>query len=518
MKMKINKFFIISIVFVVLGVIGYFTINSYIASREAYYLGMQNKLLKAKYDTTYKYFKIMTNDIYKMYSQNEKLINLFSKANINIADTNKENEIRKQLYNSIKRNYKRLNRMGISQVNFYLKNNIVFLRMNNPAFFGDDVSGVKPSVFLANKTQKSQEGFEACDFMVGLRFVYPAYNYKHEHIGSIEISYSSKQLLKNITDNFIFDSHILISKSLAKGTIVQKESNNYKESWEASGYYIEEYTHKKLGDENFYAKLNNKNLRSQIASCIKTKKSFSLNVEYNYKNIILTFLPLVDAKGVKNISYIVTYTESDYLSNLKIEKDYIKALFFTIISLLYLFTLYVVSNQEKLKSLALYDSLTKLPNRTLFMIELKQELNRAYRHKEKMALMFLDLDGFKNINDTYGHQMGDELLAYVSKLITSNLRKSDLMARLGGDEFTVILGDIADEKSVVEIAQHFIDELNKDIVINQKVLHIGVSIGIAIYPQDAKDPETLIKYADAMMYESKNKGKNQVTLYRKENV
>ena len=514
MTMKKIKFLTITISFIIIAVIGYIAINSYADSKKTYYLGVQSKLLKTKYDTTYRYFKIMTSDIYKMYSQNKKLINLFAKATK--ADEATRDKIRKEAYNKIIKNYRRLNHMGISKVQFYFKDNTTFLRMHQPSFFGDDVSGMMQSVVLTNKTKKPQEGFEACDFMVGLRFVYPVYDFSHNYIGAVEISYSLKELLKNITDHFIYDSHVLVSKSIAKNTIIQQQfGGNYKQSWEAKDYYVEEFSHTKVGNKDFYNKLNNKTLRAEIAKGIKKKKTFALTQEYNYQNIILTFLPLSSVSSIKNIAYIVTYTESDYLSNLKIEQSYIKALFFSVLFILYIFGLYVVSSQEKLRSLALYDNLTKLPNRTLFMIELKNEINRANRYKESVALMFLDLDGFKSVNDTYGHHVGDELLIYIANVITSTLRKSDLVARLGGDEFTIILSDVKNTDSVIEVAQNIINKINKDIIINHEIIHVGASIGVAIYPQHSSDIENLIKDSDSMMYESKSKGKNQVTLYNK---
>jgi len=174
----------------------------------------------------------------------------------------------------------------------------------------------------------------------------------------------------------------------------------------------------------------------------------------------------------------------------------------------------VVISQHKLKELALYDNLTKLPNRTLFMIEFKNEINRVLRYKNRSALIFLDLDGFKAINDTYGHHMGDDLLIYIANILTSSLRKSDMVSRLGGDEFTIILGDIESDKEVINIAQNIINEINKDIIINHEIIHLGASIGISIYPNHSQNIETLIKYADRMMYTSKNNGKNRVTLYK----
>ena len=221
-----------------------------------------------------------------------------------------------------------------------------------------------------------------------------------------------------------------------------------------------------------------------------------------------------NATGIENIAYIVVYTESDYLSNLNIQYNYILTLFISILVLLYLFGLYAIVSQAKLKKLALYDNLTKLPNKTLFAIEFSNEVSRAMRYKNNIALLFLDLDGFKAVNDTYGHQVGDELLVQVANTITLCLRKNDIVSRLGGDEFTIILNDIESAQKAVKIAQKIIADINKDIVINHEIIHVGASIGISMYPEHSKKIDDLIKYADKMMYISKENGKNQVTLYK----
>jgi len=511
---KRNKFIVLSLVFIILLLSGIKLIDTIKQDKKQYYLDVQNELLHAKYHTVHRYFKIMSQDIYNMYMQNTRLMALLQRAQTSEGEDLKS--IRVQTYKLLKRNYKRLGNMGISQVHFHTNDNKSFLRMYDPDHFGDTLSQNKRSVVLANKTLEPQEGFEACDYMIGIRFVYPIINDKKEHLGSVGITYSSAHILKSITDDFVYDTHILTSKKIAKGSIIQKEYlSNYKPTWETKEYYIESSTHKSINNQNLYIKIDTPKLENEIREGIQTAEPFSLAVIYNYQNIILTFLPMPNAEDIKNIAYIVTYTESDYLSNIKIEREYLILMFISILTLLFFFSVYVMLNREKLKELALYDYLTKLPNRTLFMIEFQNEINRAQRYDAKVALMFIDLDGFKAVNDTYGHQIGDELLKRVSEILNSFIRKSDIASRLSGDEFTIILSDIVDEKQVIDLANKIIKELNKDIIINHKIISIGASIGVSIYPTSALHIDELIKHADSMMYVSKENGKNRVTLYDK---
>ena len=514
-KTKKQKVMLHSLIFIAILYLGVVGIGFFKDGKKEYYLGVQSELLAVKYKTSYRYFKIMADDIASMYANNKQVIHLLSLAQK--ADKTKKAQIRHALYKKLIRNYKRLNNMGITQVHFHLPNNKSFLRMYNPEVFGDDVSGIKDAVVLTNQTKTMHSGFETCLFMAGLRFVYPLFNAKKEYLGCVEIAYSTRELLKSIQDDFIHDSHILISKDIAKGTNVQKELDyNYKQSWEDKDYYIETSTHKKIGRKDLYAKLDTPEIHEAIKKGISSKKKFSLVTKYNYHDIVMSFLPLSSTKKITNIAYIVVYTESNYLSNLQLEYKYILILFISILTLLYLFGLNLIISNEKLKDLALYDSLTRLPNRTLFKIEFVNEISRATRYEYNIALLFLDLDRFKAVNDTYGHHIGDELLVAVAKIIKSRLRKYDIVSRLGGDEFTIILNDISKDQEAVEIAQNIITDINQDIVIGHEVIKIGASIGISIYPKDSENIDELIKYADKMMYISKENGKNQVTLYKEE--
>ena len=166
--------------------------------------------------------------------------------------------------------------------------------------------------------------------------------------------------------------------------------------------------------------------------------------------------------------------------------------------------------EEKLKFLSLYDYLTKLPNRVLFYDRIRQEIAYAKREKKKFALMFLDLDNFKEVNDKFGHDIGDQLLQEVAKRFSKLLRKTDTICRLGGDEFIILLPRLAQPKeNAVDVARKILSSLNEPFLFkNNKILHITTSIGIALYPDDGDKEEVLIKSADKAMYSAKKEGPN----------
>ena len=160
-----------------------------------------------------------------------------------------------------------------------------------------------------------------------------------------------------------------------------------------------------------------------------------------------------------------------------------------------------------------FDALTKLPNRQLFQDRLEHELKLAHRTGSLMALLFIDLDHFKNINDTLGHDMGDLLLVKASKRISGSVRESDTVARMGGDEFTVILPLINSSSDAIKIAKMIVEKMSQPFDIDRNSVKISASVGIAIYPNNAKDTKELLKNADKAMYVAKRNGRNGFCVY-----
>jgi diguanylate cyclase (GGDEF)-like protein len=167
----------------------------------------------------------------------------------------------------------------------------------------------------------------------------------------------------------------------------------------------------------------------------------------------------------------------------------------------------------KMHLLANYDPLTKLPNRTLCLDRLEQAISKVSRDQETLAIMFIDLDNFKDVNDFLGHSAGDLLLVKVSNNLSNALRQSDTLARLGGDEFVVILTEFESKESLSMIAEKCVQAVSQEFKIMDNIVTTSASIGIAIYPDDAFSSEELMKAADSAMYQAKAKGKNAFYFY-----
>ncbi len=177
---------------------------------------------------------------------------------------------------------------------------------------------------------------------------------------------------------------------------------------------------------------------------------------------------------------------------------------------------HIKRSQEQLEYLANYDALTGLGNRNLFMSQLKVGLDRAARHHRRLALIFIDLDNFKTINDTLGHDTGDQLLAEVARRLKASVRQEDVVCRLGGDEFTVYVEDFADPEALVSTAQRLVQSISEPYQLGQHRLEITASVGISIYPNDGTTITELIKNADTAMYKVKEHGRNGFQFFRED--
>jgi diguanylate cyclase (GGDEF)-like protein len=501
-------------IFVLIGFLGIYVINFIDIQRKDYSLKTQSKLIEAKYQTNYKNFKTMSDEFQRMYQKNNKLIDFLFDANN--ADTKSSIEIRSKMYTLLQAGYKRLQSIGVAEIHFYLKNDTSFLAMSHPLQTTNEVLKLKKDIIRTNVEEPEQEGFKVSGIVSGVTFTYPLFDKYNQYIGGVEITFSTRYLVENIADDFTYDAHLLFLKESINSDLLKEDDNVgifYEKSWETDRYMLDRISHKTAKIVNIYHTLKSEKTIKQIAKQIDTKKVFSLSVVHHYIDVIMTFIPLKTIHDEENSAYLVTYTQSDYLSELILENKYLHIIFLSILLLMFLFSSHIIISRDKFEQLALYDNVTKLPNRTLFLIVLANEINRASRNNSKVALLFIDLDGFKAVNDTYGHQIGDELLKHASNTFASNIRTTDMVARIGGDEFIIILPSIQEHDEAVQIASNLINMISKPVWIKKNEIIVGASIGVSIYPDHGNDADSLIKIADKMMYVSKNDGKNRVTIY-----
>ncbi|MGM1052605.1 MAG: EAL domain-containing protein [Pseudomonadota bacterium] len=176
----------------------------------------------------------------------------------------------------------------------------------------------------------------------------------------------------------------------------------------------------------------------------------------------------------------------------------------------------VRENEERVRRLAYYDALTRLPNRRLLEDRLGLAIRHAHRQQQRLAVIFIDLDHFKQVNDTLGHAVGDELLLQVAQRLQARLREDDTLARLGGDEFLALLPELDGIEEVTRVARRLIDAISRPFEVLGNTFRMGCSLGISLYPEDGTTADTLVRSADTAMYRAKREGRNTYRLFRAE--
>jgi len=507
----VKKFYKHIIVFFLIFIIFNTGLKLFFKQQQENYLTVQTQLLSSQYQTQYKYLKIMSHDIYTMYQDNETLIALLTQAQNTIGTA--QNRVRKKVYKLLKKKYKRLERMGVKQLQFHLKDNTSFLRMHTPNKFGDNLTNIRETVAYTNKYMQPSEGFEVGKVAHGFRFVYPLFNKNKKHIGSMEVSFSSEQIMSYMNDKFMIKKHFIVLKSEVDRKIDKSIRDKlYETALESDAYYTKKGSGEIKKSKELKTVIQKIKKSEEIATKFYKTQAFSMYGSYNYNSIVSAFLPIHSFIDDKTIAYLIIYTESDYIDTLLIESDYAQLMLVIILLLLFIFSIYVTVTQTKLEAMAHYDKLTKLPNRAFFYAELEINLKRVKRKKENLAILFIDLDGFKAVNDTHGHDAGDELLIQVAHRLKEAIREDDVVGRVGGDEFIMLLSEVATQKDAILVAKKIVASIGKEFHLANSLVQIGASIGIATYPSHAKDADALIKCADNAMYKAKNNGKNNYYL------
>ena len=386
----------------------------------------------------------------------------------------------------------------------------VFLRAHKPAQYGDQLR--RETYLQAAQSQMLACGIEMGKNFFSLRCVMPLFENK-ELIGYMEMAEEIDHLFAQMQQTTGNDFALLISQSF-----IQQSGANLQES--------------PLGDFSILYQTAPA-LTSSLLANVQLKEGEDQPVLHRItqqgKMFSLGVVPFTDAKGQVPGVVIVIQEVTRLYANAK--KEFWTNLLLIVLVGAAMVLLFVLSikrafsslenelqlRTEKIKTMALQDSLTKLPNRAMFTKLVEQQISQSHRYKRTFSVFFMDLDGFKNVNDTLGHDAGDELLIQVAQRLRNCVRDSDIVARLGGDEFVALLpGDDereSDFDSVLVVARRIIATIATPYQVNSTEVRVTISIGIADYPSDGEDEVTLSKHADLAMYDAKQRGKNQIQRY-----
>jgi len=444
-------------------------------------------------------------------------------ANASKGSATEQQRLRETLYHTLLPLYRNLqDQSGASLFHFHLPGSISFLRFHRPALFGEKLREARRSINLVNETGKVIKGFEEGRLFYGFGNVYPLY-YQEEFVGSVEISFPFLAISNLATSIFPAIYSFMLRKDIIDQTVLVEAKSMYKPCKVSLHHLkLKEVVARtredlpKLGIVSFdVLKEINSQLRERVEGKILLGLEFSVAVQVpeEDKTLMVTFLPIKNVKG-DVAAYFSIYRADNTLSDSHKRLSRIM-LGVVVFAVFFLAGGYVYFRQEKKKDLyeymAMTDRLTRVANRQHFDLILEQIIREAKRRKELFSLVLLDVDDFKMVNDTYGHDAGDKVLIFLAGLLQSNTREQDFVARWGGEEFTIILPETSGEQ-----AFHLCEKIRQliqkaDIRGPALQLKITCSFGVAEYSEELHQDD-LLKRADNALYRAKRKGKNRVVL------
>ena len=429
----------------------------------------------------------------------------------------KRDEARKKLYALLEPTYELLKKNGIRQLHFHLPGNISFLRFHKPNKYGDSLKGIRYSIDLVNKTKKVVRGFEEGRIFNGFRNVYPLF-YNDKFVGTVEISYSIRAIATTLTQSENAFYGLLIQKDLVQKKVWKENRKYYVPSLFSDEYLWDKKTFSTLyyykNKEKFFNGLREveRTLSKKIQPLLKKKESFLLPFGYHDKNFIVIFQVLQNI-AKQRVGYIVTFSQNNFFAQSNEHYRMTLAIASLVdMALSILFFLFLKTERDIKSALSFrsnYDPLTRLLNRRGFETTYNAIFKTHKRHKQPFALLFLDIDHFKHINDTYGHDIGDAVLEELAKILKQTLRDSDIIARWGGEEFVVLLND-TNADAAKKVAQKLKEKIEEHT--HATLPSFTVSIGVA-NGEASKSFEQLLKEADEALYRAKKEGRNRIVIY-----
>ena len=413
-----------------------------------------------------------------------------------VNTTNME-ELHWKIYRRYLEIYKNILReKHVRQLHFHLPGAISFVRMHRPEKFGDSLKGIRRSIELVNETLRPVKCFEEGRVFNGFRNVYPILE-GNTLLGTVEISYDANAVEEVMRMDRNIDAELWIRRDIVHNKVWQDERQNYAKLPFTPLFMLDKETHnlKALTKEEYSLFLQT-----------MAQKPIPLNGEEQalyFKDKLTVFLPIKNCKG-EFTAYMVIFSRDPSIYHLNRSFNTYIALTLLVNALVSFLTYKLSVKYRLLRESSLKDALTGVLNRRAFYEIAPKIINLAKRDNAPVSLIMCDIDNFKKINDTHGHQKGDTVLRSVAKTIEKNLRRGDLVARYGGEEFvTLIRGDLESAKAVAEKLRSKIEKLNTE------GIKVTCSFGVS-QMKDEEDLQELISRSDKALYKAKKLGKNRV--------
>ncbi|WP_304545023.1 sensor domain-containing diguanylate cyclase [Sulfurimonas microaerophilic] len=478
---------------------------------KSHFLENKTKELNVQMQMGKHYLSEMAEVLYDTMVYDPKISEIMHQATIT-TDLQKEALLRAELYQLLQKKYEYMKKLGVRQLHFHAPGAVSFLRFHRVEKFGDSLAGIRESLMYVNKSKKPVECFEEGRIFNGFRHVYPLF-YNKEFVGSVEISYSFKAFLNhmlkiNPNASYLF----LMNQEVIDTKVFDDEKRNYIKS-DFDGYSIDKNTlNNNMGislDEIFAI---NKKISKRISKDLQKKENFTVDTfigQLQNKSVLVSFIGIKNFEE-KKVAYMVGYSYSVTMDIFN-KRATQMALLLTFVNVVLTLLLIILFRNEKLKTQraseeAIHDPLTGVLNRRGFDNILDYKASISRRYDSDMSVIFFDIDHFKEVNDSYGHDIGDTILQEISDVIKANIRESDIFARWGGEEFILVLPQTSMQEGVI-LAEKLRAEIKRYHF--TKVEALTCSFGVTQLHDDESVDE-LLKRADELLYLAKTKGRDRV--------
>lgn len=491
---------------VLMSMAGYFLYERYLHQKENY-THYKLETTAIEFESLKEAYNAIANTTFHISIDTPEVRELMAKAVS--GDKRSRERYRRELYAKLSPLYRLLEDNNMRQLHFHLPGSISFLRFHRPEKYGDSLKGIRPSIDAVNATHKSAHGFEEGRIFNGFRHVYPLF-YEGKFVGSVELSYSFDSMRELASKLYPAQYHLILKKKVIEKTVFGDEQTNY-----AQSFISPEYVYDRQLNQNHFS-LYSAYVIKQINILLSQNPDLKLGESYTQlipleiggEGYVVVFNPL-HSYDHKLVGYSVRYQQEEYYKELW--DNYLSALMMAalisgLLAFVLVFFMHRIRKQQNLlQQMADSDKLTGIANRGALERELRHLIGVAERQKTPLSVIFFDIDHFKQINDHYGHQAGDQALIDLTRIIQERLRQSDSIGRWGGEEFIIVLPNTELEEAVV-----LAEELRMLVEIHP-FGHGRMSCSFGLAQLGHKESlDDLINRADWMLYRAKEKGRNRV--------
>nr|WP_320191536.1 diguanylate cyclase [uncultured Desulfobacter sp.] len=474
-----------------------------------YFIDDYSNRINLSYQFALKKTGIVADILYRQYE--EAIGKMFYEYGRAISD--EKFSIREKMLDTFMPVYENSQELGLRRLHFHLADGINLIRFHKPGMYGDPLMPFRKSIRLVNETQKFVSGFEAGRFWTGFRFIYPVF-FNGQFLGSVEMGFDFDAIKREMSTYTLSSSIMTLKKNIIKKTLLnKKEIKNYQTCKINHNFIVEKNYRPLLSKHLEQCKWLYANI-SDVSQRMDTLMPFNQVIRKNNAFNLIHFLSIKDIAG-NRVGYIITVIQD-------IDAPPLSYFFYAKIVIgaagLILLMLYwnnrinklnkaLKQKSEKLKTLSITDALTGQYNRFKTEEVLLNEFERFERYGEKICVLLLDIDKFKAVNDTFGHDFGDKVLTEFSSLVSQNLRRVDVLGRWGGEEFIVICPGTSLENGG-KVAENLRSMVQGHCF--APVPEVTVSIGVSAFHENDHAYTDAVKRADNALYRSKRTGRNRV--------